>query len=341
MGSPTPARVYDILDYRLYAWPGHGLGHDSSFQCIEGEYMYADEYDDLIRDPAHFFATCLFPRHFGELTPWQALPNFAHVQEIPHVGPSFAAFGNPQVQAAYQRLFEAGNEAVKWLGYMVAFDKKMKAAGYPGLAGGFSKAPFDVVGDTLRGTKGIMLDIYRQPGKLLEALDAITPMMIHMGVSAVRRSGRPGVMMPLHKGADGFLSDEQFRKFYWPSFRKLVLGLIDEGCIPYSFVEGGYNSRLEYLAEFPKGRTIWHFDATDMARAKQVLGGQACITGNVPTSVLTVASVEEVKDCIRRLVDVAAPGGGYIMMNGAVLDYAKAENLHAMIDFTREYGVYR
>jgi hypothetical protein len=29
------------------------------------------------------------------------------------------------------------------------------------------------------------------------------------------------------------------------------------------------------------------------------------------------------------------------MSNGTGMDEGKAENLHAMIDFTREYGVYR
>ena len=36
------------------------------------------------------------------------------------------------------------------------------------------------------------------------------------------------IVIPLHKGADGFLSDEQFKKFYWPNFRALLVGLIEE-----------------------------------------------------------------------------------------------------------------
>ena len=33
-------------------------------------------------------------------------------------------------------------------------------------------------------------------------------------------------------------------------------------------------------------------------------------------------------------------GGGYIIVNGAVIDEAKPENVKATIDFTKEYGVY-
>lgn len=34
-------------------------------------------------------------------------------------------------------------------------------------------------------------------------------------------------------------------------------------------------------------------------------------------------------------------GGGYVMANGAFFDNVKPENVKAMIDFTKEYGVYR
>ena len=80
-------------------------------------------------------------------------------------------YGLPDVQAAYKALLEAGSEALKWAGIVINFDKEMAAAGFPDFFGGGSKAPFDTIGDTLRGTRGIMLDMYRQPDKLLEALE--------------------------------------------------------------------------------------------------------------------------------------------------------------------------
>ena len=37
-----PGKVLEILDYRLYKWPGHGLGDNvNSYQFVEGEYMMA------------------------------------------------------------------------------------------------------------------------------------------------------------------------------------------------------------------------------------------------------------------------------------------------------------
>jgi hypothetical protein len=333
-------RIFELLDVKLYAWPGHGVAPECSYQCVEGEYMMADEYEALIQDPSHFWSSIYMPRIAGAMGPLQMLQSPTNVQEG-SFGPFLMPFGMPQVQAAYKTLFQAGEETLRWMGVVSAFDKEMAAAGFPGFLGGLAKAPFDVIGDTLRGTRGVMLDMYRQPAKLQRAMEVVTPFMIRMGVSMSRMNGNPLVFMPLHKGADGFLSEEQFKTFYWPSLRQVFLGLIEEGCIPVPFVEGSYNSRLEIIADVPKGKTTWIFDATDMARAKKLLGQVACIGGNVASSLLITGTPEQVKERCRKLIDTCAPGGGYIMTNGAAIDEAKPENLKQMVDFTHEYGVYK
>jgi uroporphyrinogen-III decarboxylase len=253
----------------------------------------------------------------------------------------FIPYGLPDVQNAYKALFEAGAVALKWIGTVAAYDMEMKAAGFPPYFGGGTKAPFDVLGDTLRGTKGIMLDIYRQPEKLLQAMEVLVPIMIKMGVSGAKASGAPIVFIPLHKGADGFLSDKQFKTFYWPTLKKVMLGLIEEGCVPFPWAEGGYNSRLEAVSDMPKATTVWGFDTTDMARAKEILGRTQCITGNMPIDLLNLGTKQQVVELTKKLIDTCAKGGGYIMMNGAVIEDAKAENVKAMIDTTKEYGVYK
>lgn len=111
------------------------------------------------------------------------------------------------------------------------------------MAGGMSLAPFDIIADTMRGTRGVMLDMYHCPDKLLAACDAVTPAAIQMSIQTAMMSGVPFAFIPLHKGADGFMSNEQFEKFYWPSFKTLLLGMIEAGLISLPFVEGGYNQR--------------------------------------------------------------------------------------------------
>jgi hypothetical protein len=347
-GHPTtliapPGRLFEILDYKLYAWPGHGVPAEVSYQCIEGEYMTADEYDNLIQDPSYFFNNTYLPRVYGAMKPLTAFApstwNLEIYGSFSAVG--FIPYGIPEVQNAYKSLIEAGVEALKWIGTVAAYDMEMKAAGFPSFFGGGTKAPFDVLGDTLRGTKGIMMDLYRQPDKLLQAMEVMTPIMIKMGASAAKANGSPIVFIPLHKGADGFLSDKQFKTFYWPTLKKLMLGLIEEGCVPFPWAEGGYNSRLEAVKDMPKGTVLWGFDTTDMAKVKEVLGGTQCIAGNMPIDLLNLGTVQQIRETAKNLIDVCGKGGGYIMMSGAVIEDAKPENVKAMIDSTKEFGVYK
>jgi hypothetical protein len=339
----VPGKFYEILDYKLYAWPGHGVSNNHTYQAIENEYMKSEEYDALIQDPSDFFRSRYLPRIFGALEPFAYLSPFTNILEIygGFTTVNIMLYGLPNVQTAYKTLLEAGTEALKWGEVVIALDQELAASGFPDFFGGGCKAPFDTVGDTLRGTVGIMTDMYRRPQKLLEALDVLTPLMVKMGVSAAKHNGNPIVFIPLHKGADGFLSDAQFKKFYWPSLKNVLTGLIDEGCVPFPWAEGSYNSRLEVIKDIPKGKVIWGFDATDMEKAKKILGGVSCITGNVPQSLLQIGTPDDVKGYVKRLIDTAGEGGGYIMMNGASIDEAKAENMKAMIDYTKEFGVYK
>ena len=331
-----PGKFFEILDYKLYSWPGHGVKPEYSFQCNEGEYMKADEYDALISDPSGFFSNIYLPRVFGALEPWGMLPFLPGILEIYGVAFSFIPFGLPPVQSAYKTLFEAGAEALKWAGAVGGLEAELVSLGYPQLLAGFTKAPFDVIGDTLRGTKGIMLDIYRQPDKLLEAMEAITPLMINMGVGAAQMNAKPIVFFPLHKGADGFLSDEQFEKFYWPTFRKVMMGLIDAGCVPFPALEGFWNTRLKVIQDVPKGTTVWMVDQSDIGKAKETLGKNACLLGNVSSSMLALSTAEEVREYSKKLIDTAGKNGGFILSNGAFFDHAKPENVKAMVDAAKE-----
>ncbi|NQT31054.1 MAG: uroporphyrinogen decarboxylase [Deltaproteobacteria bacterium] len=338
---PSPGKFLETLDFKLYKWPGHGVSNKTTYQAIEGDYMKADEYDILINNPLYFFYYIWPSRVFGALEPIATLPHLSCLTEMYGVSVPFFHYGTPPVKAAYQALLESGDEALKWIQVVGGFDQEMPALGFPAHQAGPTKAPFDVIGDTLRGTKGIMLDMYRQPDKLLQAMEVLTPMFIQLGVDAAKMAGNPLIVMPLHKGADGFLSDAQFKKFYWPTLRKVIMGLVDEGCVPFIWAEGGYNSRLEVIQDLPKGKTAWLFDQTDMAKAKEALDGIACVAGNMPMDLLAVGTTQDAIAHTKRLIDICGKGGGYIMANGAFFDEVKWENLKAIVDTVKEYGVYK
>jgi hypothetical protein len=334
-------KIYEILDLKVYKWAGHGITENSGYQCVEGEYMKAEDYPALIDDPSDFWLRTWMPRAFGTLEPLANLGPFTGIWEIVGVSGSMIPFGIPPVQGALKALMEAGNEAMTWIQQVAGFDMQARSLGFPTLVGGAAKAPYDILADTLRGSRGIMMDLYRQPAMVIKAMERLTPLYIKQGVGMATMAGNPMVFMPLHKGADGFMSDEQFRKFYWPTFKELMLGLINEGCVPFLFCEGTFDSRLKYIKELPKGTTFWLFDRSDMAQVKKQLGDTICIGGNIPSSLLLTGAPEEVKAYCKNLIDVVGKGGGYVMSNGTGMDEGNVENVHAMIDFTREYGVYK
>lgn len=339
--SPTtivPGKLLDILDFKLCKWPGRGVSKQQQYQYIEKEYMKAEEYQDLIDDPTGYFMSIYFPRIFGSLKSLAKMPLLPPVNEIPCVPPAAIPFGTEEVQSTLKTLMEAGNETGKWITAVRRINRSVMGKGYPAFSGGFTKAPFDVIGDTLRGTIGVMMDIYRHPEELMEACERLTPFMVKSGVASCKAAGHIMPFIPLHKGADGFMSDEQFRKFYWPTLRKLIIGLVDEGCVPQLFAEGAYNQRLETICDVPKGKTVWWFDLTDMDRAKKTVGQVACIAGNVPLSLLCTATTDDVKAYCKNLMDVAGKDGGFIFSTGAGMQGAKTENVKAMIDFAKQYS---
>jgi uroporphyrinogen-III decarboxylase len=134
------------------------------------------------------------------------------------------------------------------------------------------------------------------------------------------------------------MSDGQYARFYWPSLQRYMIGLIDAGLTPVLYCEGRYNSRLHHLREIPRGKVLYDFELVDMATAKQVLGDVACIAGNVPNVLLAHGEKQEVVGCTKRLIDTCAPGGGFMLDTGAVVDDAKPENLVALFETAESYG---
>jgi hypothetical protein len=327
--------VSDILNYKQYNWPGHGVPDDGEFQFIEDEYLKADEYDALMRDPTDFWWRTILPRVAGALEGFKqiSLPTFRL--------PNAADYARPEVQAALRNLMAAGQEAARFQQKAAAASKKLKELGYPTVDGGTSLVPFDFLGDALRGTRGISYDMFRQPEKLMQALEWAVPVMIQRGIASARMGNAPIVGFAMHKGSDPYMSDEHFKKFYWEPWRKVMEGLIDEGLIIRGGCQGFHNKRLETYRTMPKGWVYWNIGyGTDIARAKELLDGLACISGGITAGVLQQGTPEEVAKHSRQAIEIAARGGGYIFATSNIDRSARLENVKAMISTAKEYGLY-
>jgi uroporphyrinogen-III decarboxylase len=102
--------------------------------------------------------------------------------------------------------------------------------------------------------------------------------------------GNTRFFMTVTRGSDNFMSNAQFDRFYWPTFKKLVTTLIERGGTPCVFFEGNFDLKLEHLLDLPKGKMLARLDATDIQRAKEVLRDHMCIQGNAPSTLLQAGS---------------------------------------------------
>ena len=185
------------------------------------------------------------------------------------------------------------------------------------------------------------MDMFRQPEKLLEALEWATPLMIERGLASARMGNTPIVGFALHKGSDPYMSEEHFQTFYWPQWKKVMMAFINEGLIVRGGCQGFHDKRLKTYATMPRGKVYWNIGyGTNFNLAKEVLGGVACITGNVHAGLLHHGTIQEVIDHCKRLIDVAGKGGGYIFSTSSIDRNAKPENVKAMIKTAKEYSVY-
>jgi uroporphyrinogen-III decarboxylase len=332
------APTLEILDYKQLVWPGHGGKPNATYQFVEGEYMKSEEYDQFISDPSDFLLRRFIPRAWGLMEPLKRLRHLSrawYTMSAIYV----SSFGTPEMAEALEGLVKAGQEVQKMLAKAFELINEMESMGFPRQFVTTSYAPFDYIGDFLRGTRGILMDIYQNPEKLLEAIDKITPYMIEQATAVRKTTGINRVFMPLHKGIDIFMSQEQFKKFYWPSLRKVIIACIDAGLTPCPLFEGDCTSRLEIIGDIPKGKAVYWFERTSLFKAKEVLGDTVCIEGGVPSSIMINGTPEEVKTYCKKLIDEVGKNGGFIL-NGdvGIPDEANIQNVKTLATFVREYS---
>ena len=336
-----PGKALEYLHVKQVKWPGHGLSEYSCHQIVEGEWMKADEYDAALNNISDYMLRVFFPRISDALEPLRMLPpisslGFTYTSLLPLA----EVVARPEVAEALSKLQKAGEEYARMRTKMMTFNQEIEKLGFPITSPGAGGVPYDTISILLRGINGASTDLYRQPEKLMEFCEYnLTKIMEKIEVMTPGTNNRR-IFIALHRGSDGFLSIPHFEKYYWPPLKKVMMALIEKNLVPCPFFEGEWNDRLEYLLELPKGKVLCHFAQTDIKRAKEVLGGHHCIMGGVPSFLLHDGSVREVKEFCRDLIDKCGKDGGFILANMPI-DHAKPENVKAMIDFTREYGVYR
>jgi hypothetical protein len=341
--GPFVSTTSVLLGDRQTKWPGYGLPATSPMQYVEGEYMKAEEYDEFLEDPSNFTLHKFLPRAYRELEPLAKLPRMPMLLIGYTSFSGFAGFHeDPAILGALQALAKVSEFHAQMRRQNQMHNQRMAALGFPTSIGRGPGvfAPFDFMSDTLRGMRGIFLDMHRRPDKLLAAQEKVRRICVEETIKTCRAIGSKFAFIPLHRGSDGFMSLEQFETFYWPQLKGLMLDLVEAGIMPSPFYEGVWDGRLQYLRELPKGKTSGRFQSTNIEKLKAEVGDVMSISGCFPASLLQAGSPQEVRAHTREMCRILGKGGGFIMSTNTSMDECRADLVKVWVDATREFGAY-
>lgn len=329
----TSGRANELAGSTMIDWPGRPgttVSDYSSHQVLEHEYLLPEEYPELLADFNGFMIRKYIPRAYSNLKAFGGL-NFTPTVVL-NTG-LLSPLYSPEMLKIYETLGQIGRMDAEASAVLLDYTAKLTDIGLPGMMSGVSEVPYDILGDYFRGTIGIMEDLLEYEDYIAAVCDMFAEQQI-ASMQRLRDLKAPvkRIMFPMHKGMDGFMSPQQYEKLYWKPFKKVINALIDMDVTPYLYTEGRYSSRLEQLADVPRGKVLYHFETVDMKEAKRILGDTACIMGNLPIAMLEFGKKEEVVDTCKELFDTCAPGGGYIFDLSGSLENAKKENLDAMFE---------
>ncbi len=341
-GFPSCGAAMTTLDVKNCVWPGGPVPDSYEYQFIEGEYMKANEYDMFLNDPSGFMIRCYLPRVYGALMPLAKLPPLDNLlMGFEALTPLFAS---PEFLEMANRLAKAGRQVQEFYQIVGNAQGEFASLGFPPFAsfapGGVGGAPFDTLTSFLRGMKGSMLDMYRQPEKLIRACEVILERRIARAIPADKNHWDypQKIAMPLWRGDPNFMSEAQFRRFYWPGLKKSLQTHVDLGYVPVPFFEAKFGKRLECMLELPKGKILASIDADDIVVAKEILGGHTSLLVRCPNS-SRIWPVSKLESFLKDTIDKCGKNGGLIL---AVLipNNAKLEDIQAMLKSVKEYGRY-
>ena len=195
----------------------------------------------------------------------------------------------------------------------------------------------------LMGYENISLTLYDDPGLITE----LCALSNEFFKEAARRSVEAGcvgiwVSEDLGDSTRGFFRLEHYREYLLPPFVELV-DYVDGLGVPILLHScGRITDYLEDLAQtkiaavHPLQRTA----GMDLREVKENYGDRFCIIGNIDSSrTLPYGTPEEVAEEVREAIDIAAPGGGYILGSDHSLhDGIPVENITTMFKLGAEYG---
>lgn len=215
-----------------------------------------------------------------------------------------------------------------------------------------AKLPTGIVhsGQFVRGFTQFLGDMIKHPDFVSDLLDRLTELWIEAAKMIVRQVGDlvDVVAWPDDIGTQDNLmfNPSYYRKFIKPRHEAMVAAVKEEADVAVFYhTDGDIFPVLEDIAEI--GVDILNpiqTSAKEMEpeRVKETVGGKLTLWGGIDTHhVLPHGSPGEVREEVRRKIEVLAPGGGYVLASvHNIQPDVPPENVIAMLEAARRYGEY-
>jgi hypothetical protein len=319
------AGIPQAVGLRYYQFPGVGMAPNVGFNYLEppedeGSWMRVDEYDQLIEDPTGYLFNVWLPR----------------------VSRDVAAPGQTNTFKNNLSFLKGGMSMMSYFGAFPGQIELMRTeCGTVSAIAGILKAPLDILADKLRGYLGLAMDLMERPAKVKQACEALMPHLLHVASSTSDPSGTAPIGFWMHRSCVPFISHDHFDNIHWPTLKPIIEELWKRGRQTLFYAEGKWGPHLKTFATLPEKSIVFHCDRDDVFEVKKALGHKFCISGGIPNFMLAYGKPREVRDYVKKVITGVAKDGGYIMDASAIMQNdSTVENVRAMTEATREYGVY-
>ncbi|HUT55015.1 MAG TPA: uroporphyrinogen decarboxylase family protein [bacterium] len=325
-GPWDAAYLLDAASPEAYTWlvpmkmkvPGRELPADSPAQFLEMEIMKRSDYEWLVK------------RYKGG-------DRLAFLSLLTKL---VRRANHPRLQGArgILRLIRDGALQAHYYRQNTRIWRRLGVAMY---YGGGLEAPFDTFSCT-RSFEPFIDDLMEVPELVAEAAMAAVPSFVLAARASRRVTGVKRFMVLCHRSSNDFISPRMFRDLALPSLTKICGRLARHGILTALHMDGNWDRNLELLKELPPASCTVQLDgASDIFRARKVLGNHVSILGDVPPLMLYQAEPATVEAYCKRLIEEVGRDGAFTLGAGCEVPFnAKVENVRAMVGAVKKYGYY-
>jgi uroporphyrinogen-III decarboxylase len=202
--------------------------------------------------------------------------------------------------------------------------------------------PWDMAAQ-VRGIVNLSLDIYDRPEFVLELMQLCTDWL----KGFYRRLGETGIhSISMNETWVGVgLAPKVYRQFIQPYDQECIAAAHEAGYLVSfhncgrgaQFLEDMIDAGPDALETITSKATSGDFDLAD---AKHRVGRRVCLFGGFNEHILKSGDPEAVKDEVKRCIDAAAAGGGYILRTTGQIFHTEPGMIELMCQTARDYGRY-